>query len=234
MAGKLPNEAFQPIAYAPAELVVMHKYIEARKMKKESQPKIEEKDLTLSNFVIRWLKDLDSRIKTSGFRKELFHLFNSEDLFDVEERKEMWKAGRCQFIPDAHLFDYDDRVVFIFEVEDTNTLSYQKMLTLSDAWWLLDEIYWDLRIFLIDRYCGNWRTLPLGDSQFIYMKTFHSKDSNSKEVSTVDWQQTYRNVAKHSWLFPLDECPKKIKETMNACLSAFRQLKSKGRRHQNR
>ena len=174
-------------------------------MKRILRENVRESPLTLNKFVVNWLKDLDSRINTSGFRKELFNLFSSEKLQDAAERKKMWRKGECKFIPDAYLFDYKKRIVYIFEVEDTHNLKYNKMGKLSDTWWLLDEIGWDLRIFLIDRYCGNWRTLPIDNTQFIYMKTLERKkrniDNRIPEIK-INWDKTYQNAAKNSWWFP--------------------------------
>lgn len=62
---------------------------------------------------------------------------------------------RPHFIPDAFMVDTAKRIVVCFEVEVTNQVSDDKLEHYQDLWWFLDDVYWGLRLVVVDRY-GNY------------------------------------------------------------------------------
>ncbi|MDR2239011.1 MAG: hypothetical protein LBE33_01030 [Zoogloeaceae bacterium] len=149
-------------------------------------------NLTLSKIVLNWLLKKDKQILTCGFNRSLIEAMEHE--VDKEELTHLLKGNRI--IPDAYRIDREHRTVFLFEVEDTNTISPDKLKKLSEIWYRLDCLGWEMRVFLIDRYMHYWSILPLS-------KVWHSLESenaskrNPKDEgvgSDVDWEDVYQNL----------------------------------------
>lgn len=152
-------------------------------------------NLTFSKVVLNWLLAKDSRICTSGFNKAL-----SGALDNVSDRDELITLLRQnQIIPDAYLIDTEKRTAFLFEVEDTNPISAAKLRKLSEIWFRLDCLSWEMRVFLIDRYMHHWSILPLS-------KVWHTLEfedaskraspASQKNQPNTDWEEVYQNLKK--------------------------------------
>ena len=71
-----------------------------------------------------------------------------------------------KFIPDAYSLDPKNRVVTVFEVENTNPLSDEKLGRLIQAWFVLDSISWDLLVMTCDRWGNETGLVPLMDGYY--------------------------------------------------------------------
>jgi len=155
---------------------------------------------TFSKFSVYMLRQIDSRIKTKGFRKAVFYTLKSEKKgISREELDDMWVRRDLNFVPDAYWIDCENKTVFIFEIEDTNMIGVNKLLKICDAWALLDSVWWQLYVFIIDRYLSNWRVLPVAE---VY-SAFHCQESHSSldhlpfdsHQPSIDWIGTYKKVS---------------------------------------
>ena len=90
----------------------------------------------------------------------------------VCDLEEVWfEDYRCGLVPDGwfveHGGTYGENDEFSFsmvtciEVEDSNSLSLDKLRRYRDLWWALDEHNHELRLFVFDRYGLNQRELNI-------------------------------------------------------------------------
>jgi hypothetical protein len=94
-----------------------------------------------------------------GFSKELGNAIQETN--GKCDRAEMRALlTRYRIIPDAYLIDRSAKVVYLFEIEDSNPLTADKLRKISEIWFRLDSIGWDMRIFLVDRYSVGPAKLP--------------------------------------------------------------------------
>lgn len=152
-------------------------------------------NLTFSKVVLNWLLEKDTRILTTGFSKYLIDAMESE--VDQEELAPLLRDNRI--IPDAYLVDPKKRIVFLFEVEDTNPISPTKLRKLSEIWFRLDSVGWEMRVFLIDRYMHHWSVLPLSKVWHTLEHEDASKrgtldKSSSGDKCGTDWEEIYQNL----------------------------------------
>jgi len=151
-------------------------------------------NLTFSKLGAAWLLGLDPRMKIGGFTKTLCAAMERVNgKLDAEELTPLLRRHRI--IPDAYLIDTDFNVVYLFEIEDTNPLSADKLRKLSEIWFRLDCIEWEMRVFLIDRYLSIWRSLPLAD-------VWHALESPMPKTAVqfgapiIDWEATHEQASK--------------------------------------
>lgn len=87
--------------------------------------------------------------------------------------------------------------VFIFEVEDTHPIKPDKLRKLSEIWFRLDSINWEMRVFLIDRYMHNWSVLPLSRVWHTLEhpgKYRRSRKEVREEQSDNEWENVYQRL----------------------------------------
>lgn len=119
-------------------------------------------NLTFSKLCAAWLLNLDARMMIGGFATQLCQAVAATNgPVDKDELKSL--VARYRIIPDGYLIDIAKKTAYLFEIEDTNPLSANKLRKLSEIWWRLDSIGWEMRVFLIDRYLTCWRSLPLAE-----------------------------------------------------------------------
>jgi|SRR5215831_9722632 len=122
-------------------------------------------NLTFSKLCAGWLLRLDPRMQVKGFARDLCKaIAETYSKGEAEDLKELIDENRI--IPDSHLIDKKLRTIYLFEIEDTNPISADKLRKLSEIWFQLDCLDWEMRVFLIDRYLTCWRSLPLADVYF--------------------------------------------------------------------
>jgi hypothetical protein len=155
--------------------------------------------LSFSKLGIGWLLAFDARMQTIGYARNLRKAIRATHGEGEEEHMgEMLSEYRV--IPDGYIIDRQNQTVYFFEIEDTNPISTDKLRKLSQIWFYLDCIQWDLKVFLIDRYLSNWRALPLSQ---IYFSLAHPDPRLSESVRkgaqtevVVDWEATYSRACK--------------------------------------
>lgn len=154
-------------------------------------------NLSFSKLAAVWLLNLDPRMLIGGFSKRLCEsVGKSNGPEDSSELKLLLSNYRV--IPDAYLIDELAKTAYLFEVEDTNPLSADKLRKLSEIWWRLDSIGWEMRVFLIDRYLTCWRSLPLVDVWHSLESPFpeHSGSVRTEHSATlkIDWEATHEQA----------------------------------------
>jgi hypothetical protein len=151
-------------------------------------------NLTFSKLSAAWLLGLDPRMKIGGFTKMLCSAMERVNgKFDAEELRPLLRRHRI--IPDAYLIDEEHKVAYLFEIEDTNPLTADKLRKLSEIWFRMDCIEWDMRVFLIDRYLSAWRSLQLAD-------VWHALEFPMPKLAAksngpaIDWEATHEEATK--------------------------------------
>lgn len=153
-------------------------------------------NLTFSKLCAAWLLNLDPRMRVKGFAKDLCAAVSRDSSGEAEDLKALIAENRI--IPDAHLIDLKKRTAYLFEIEDTNPLSANKLRKLSQIWFRLDCLDWEMRVFLIDRYMTCWRALPLADVWHSLMRPDPRKCppervSQQRKIE-LDWEATHRQA----------------------------------------
>jgi len=72
--------------------------------------------------------------------------------------------------PDAYLIRSQKQQLICFEIEDTNTLTRNKLQRYVHAYFECDWYYWNLQLIVTDRYGMLWRNIPIitfADSQSV-------------------------------------------------------------------
>ncbi len=92
--------------------------------------------------------------------------------------RELWRPS---FVPDLWYVDTEDRVVHVFEIEDTSPLTSEKLWKLVDFWWSMDNECWDVHCTVFDRYGMQPRRINLQRAAFLVMDV----DMNSLEYHAV-------------------------------------------------
>lgn len=89
-----------------------------------------------------------------------------------------WTEDWCPtFRPDLWFVDADERVVNLFEIEDTSPLTGTKLEKLVNFWWAMDDESWDVCVIVFDRYGLQPRAINLQRAAFREM----GADLNSAE-----------------------------------------------------
>ncbi|RYZ20060.1 MAG: hypothetical protein EOO16_17970 [Chitinophagaceae bacterium] len=146
-------------------------------------------NLTLSKIGAAWLLNLDSRMMIGGFSKELGKaVLETNGQFDQMELRELLTLHRI--IPDAYLIDKSACTVYLFEIEDTNPLTADKIRKLSEIWFRLDSIDWEMRVFLVDRYLTSWRSLPMAEVWHT-LEFPMPKQGTGSAIPKIDWEATH-------------------------------------------
>lgn len=116
-------------------------------MKKERDDRI---SLTFSKLVVDLLMMEDPSIRNHGFPSALRQIFKDNTPLAMVFRQGLRQT--LGFTPGAFKVDSESQEVTLFEVEDFNKLSVQKLSTIVNLWWILDDIGWDLQLIVVDRY----------------------------------------------------------------------------------
>lgn len=104
-------------------------------------------NLTFSKLGAAWLLSLDPKMKIGVFTKALCAAMERVNgKFDADELRPLLRRQRI--IPDAYIIDDDTKVVYLFEIEDTSPLTADKLRKLSEIWFRLDCVEWEMRVFL--------------------------------------------------------------------------------------
>lgn len=156
-------------------------------------------NLTFSKLAAAWLLNLDSRMLIGGFARKLCQAVGRANC-PIDQTELEALVSQYRVIPDAYLIDESARTAYLFEIEDTNPLSADKLRKLSEIWWRLDCIGWELRVFLIDRYLTCWRSLPLADVWYTlespYPEAASTTGSSREQPPTIDLEATHRQALK--------------------------------------
>ncbi len=113
---------------------------------------------TFSQLIAIKLQQENMQLKIKGFQKFLRSL--AEESSDINLYLEMIEENRI--VPDAWLHDEDNMEIIIYEIEDTHTITRNKLTKLINLWFMLDsEVYYKLRLILTDRYGQNRREIEL-------------------------------------------------------------------------
>jgi len=152
----------------------------------------DESNLTFSKVVLNWLLQKDNRILTTGFNRSLIAAMELQ----VDKQELALLLSGMRIIPDAYLIDHKKKTVFLFEVEDTNPITPNKLRKLSEIWFRLDSLGWEMRVFLIDRYMHHWSILPLSKVWHALEHEDCSKrhQSDSEIGPETDWEEVYQNL----------------------------------------
>ena len=72
-------------------------------------------------------------------------------------QSECWNEFRDSVppLPDGLVIDEENAIAYFLEIEDTNPLSEERLNHYADAWWILDSVYWGLRLIVANRYWQN-------------------------------------------------------------------------------
>jgi hypothetical protein len=156
--------------------------------------------LTFSKLCAVWLLTLDPRMQIKGFAKSLCAAIRRDSEGEASDLKVLIKKN--QIIPDAYVVDKDKSALYLFEIEDTNPISAAKLRKLSEIWFRLDSIDWEMRVFLIDRYMTCWRSLPLADVWYALKWPDPSKSDVERRLqqrdAEFDWEATPRLASRHA------------------------------------
>ena len=154
-----------------------------------------ENNITFSNLAVEILLSYANNIKKIGFKENLLNEIkkdiDTKEIIDIEDTIESIKT--THFVPDAYLIDKDKKTVYIFEIEDTNKLSINKLYELVYLWECLDYIYWELRVIVTDRYLYNWRNIDLC-KYMLTIARLKSNNKTSKPDTTIDLESIYNNL----------------------------------------
>jgi len=146
-------------------------------------------NLTLSKIGAAWLLNLDSRMRIGGFSKELGKaVLEMNGACDQMELRGL--VNQHRIIPDAYLIEKSASTVYLFEIEDTNPLTANKLRKLSEIWFRLDSIDWEMRVFLVDRYLTSWRSLPMADVWHTLEFPMPRQGTGTK-ILKIDWEATH-------------------------------------------
>lgn len=153
--------------------------------------------LTFSKLGAGWLLSLDPRMQIKGFAHNLYQAIKkANDEADAEDINEYLLQYRV--IPDSYLIELETRTVYLFGIEDMHPITMNKARKLSQLWFYLDCVYWDMNVLLTNRYLSSWRALPLCD---IYYSLAHPDPRTSRENRkraqrsvNVDWDATHRRA----------------------------------------
>lgn len=101
--------------------------------------------------------------KSSKFMSELFKVLKDNldelDFMDEYELKSFLDS-HCRIVPDYFRINGNDQIISIYEIEDSHPLTVEKLCRLRDIFWLLDYVYWEFKLFIVDRY-GFEKLMPL-------------------------------------------------------------------------
>lgn len=95
-----------------------------------------------------------------------------------------------RIIPDAFLIDKSASTVYLFEIEDTHPLTADKLRKLSEIWFRLDSIEWEMRVFLVDRYLTSWRSLPMAAVWHALEFPMPIQGARTM-IPKIDWEATH-------------------------------------------
>ena len=156
--------------------------------------------LTFSKLCAVWLLTLDPRMQKNGFAKSLCDAIRLKSEGEASDLKDLVDENRI--IPDAYVVDKDRSIAYLFEIEDTNPISAVKLRKLSEIWFRLDSIDWEMRVFLIDRYMTCWRSLALADVWYALKWPDPSKSDAQRGLqqrdAQFDWEATHRLASRHA------------------------------------
>lgn len=162
--------------------------------------------LAFSKLAAGWLLRFDSRMRVKGFARNLYTAIkkiNGEA--DADDINEILLENRI--IPDGYVIDQKTQTVYVFEIEDTNPLTMNKLRKLAQIWFYLDCVYWDLKLLVIDRYLTCWRSLPL--DHFYFSLVFPDPRKNKTPFLTeqksmkIDWDATHRAASRKAINWPV-------------------------------
>lgn len=115
---------------------------------------------TMSDRVVRRLKAADPRIRKKRFRANIVRAVVSECPEESEWTQELFDdlcyGRKCNIVPDAWIMDEHARSIGIFEVEDTNPISKDKMEKIISWHWALNSIGWKLNLCVVDRWGAGY------------------------------------------------------------------------------
>jgi len=182
---------------------------------------IRKRQFNFSNLSLVWLLWLDPRIQTSHFAKNVVKAIT--DGKDPE-----WNSilRENRIVPDAYLIEPNEQIIYVFEIEDTHEIDVSKLRRLAKLWFYLDCEYWELRVFLLDRYLQNWRVLPLGETYYALFEFDLPLDKSGRpkwgEMKPIDWSATYETVAETSLLRPILKKEQVVPKSSNNGLQVTR------------
>jgi len=67
------------------------------------------------------------------------------------------------FIPDAYWLDHENNVVAIYEVENTSSVTRDKLDLYMNLWWALDNEFWGIVLVILPR-AGKPYVVDIGDA----------------------------------------------------------------------
>jgi hypothetical protein len=109
-----------------------------------------------ANSVARILQKVPGA-RTHGFSRALSkEVFPEPDMFRP-----------LHIVPDAYVFDQDEQLVVVYEVQTTNRPDAYKMSAYRDLWWALDNIEWRLLLIVCDTRDGKSIVTDMGDDSLI-------------------------------------------------------------------
>ncbi len=108
---------------------------------------------TFSDLAIKILQRRNSHIRTEGFIQAVRKAVDAPDGL---------MTAPFYFKPDAWLIDEEECDIVIFEIEDSHSISIEKLEAYVALSRLLKNLYWSLHIAVLDRYAMNRRDLDLG------------------------------------------------------------------------
>jgi hypothetical protein len=162
-----------------------------------SKSTIRSRKCTLGNVALIWLLQLDERIETSHFLRNVIRaVARGGGDFGLKQSLQGFRV-----VPDAYLIEERHRTVYAFEIEDTHEIDINKLRSLAWHWFCLDSEGWEFRVFVLDRYLQNWRIVPL-DRVYFALFEWEQEDKSGRptwgKTTPIDWDKTFIEVRKSS------------------------------------
>lgn len=106
----------------------------------------------------RFFELYGKELKNVGFMKGL----REHGFFEKDKDEAFCPQNDIRIVPDGFYFDEENKELYIYEIEDTSLLTWNKMVKL----WMLSEQIWDeklwrMHVFVVDRYGANERKINI-------------------------------------------------------------------------
>jgi hypothetical protein len=138
--------------------------------------------MTLSQEIVSYLKKKDEKVNFRNFRDSVLStiLEDEETSLDIDEDFRVFIPDRR---PDAYKICKSCRTIFLYEIDDQNPITEEKLMDYAQFWFILDSYNWTLMLYLMDKYdlmffkkSGRIQQKRMIDlKEFFYLKTWEER-----------------------------------------------------------
>jgi hypothetical protein len=143
-----------------------------------------------SRYAAYTIRRLDPRIHKIGFNKSLRSMMKT--LVDEKDDDCLEGIKKFNYVPDLYMMDYVNKRVVVWEIEDNNMLTMEKMLAYSELEWVVDVAGIELCVIVTDRYGLLWRIIDL--PEFYEVEAIEKNEDPKFRGIPIDWSAVIENL----------------------------------------